>query len=262
MSATRGTEANLSSDKLLRIIEYMAANHLPMRLKDIADNLGISQPTVVRYLRTLCDQGYVYHDDHTGYYAMTWKICRLSSSLQSNLVLRSMAGSLLADFANQCNTGALLAVERDGRLVYLDLVGAPHGSVDTMLRIGKDAPMHSTGSGKVLLSAMPLSRVNELMKENGLARLTPKTITNLEALLDELETVREQGYALDNEECEINHRCVSVPLYDYTGTVAAAISAFDSAERLTDEYIQTTALPGLRKLATEISFRMGYSVRR
>ena len=261
MTAKKGTEANLSSDKLLRIVEYMAANHLPMRLKDIADNLGISQPTVVRYLRTLCDQGYAYHDDHTGYYAMTWKICRLSGSLQSNLVLRSMAGSLLADFANQCNIGALLAVERDGRLVYLDLVGAPHGSVDTMLRIGKDAPMHSTGSGKVLLSAMPMSRVNEILDQSGLARLTPKTITNRDELFRELDAIREQGYALDNEECEMNHRCVSVPLYDYTGTVAAAISAFDSTDRLTDDYIQSAALPGLRKLAAEISFRMGFSTR-
>lgn len=262
MARTKGTEANLSSDKLLRIVEYMSANHLPTRLKDIADNLGLSQPTVVRYLRTLCDQGYAYHDDHTGYYAMTWKICRLSGSLQSNLVLRSMAGTLLADFANQYNTGALLAVERDGRLVYLDLVGAPHGSVDTMLRIGKDAPMYSTGSGKVLLSAMPLSRVHEILDQSGLARLTPKTITNREALLQELDVIREQGYALDNEECELNHRCVSVPLYDYSGTVAAAISAFDSTERLNDEYIQSTVLPGLLDMAAQLSFRMGYSTRR
>lgn len=260
MAASKGTEANLSSDKLLRIIEYMAANHLPVRLKDIADNLQISQPTVVRYLRTLCDQGYVYHDDRTGHYAMTWKICRLGASLESNLVLRSMAGSLLSDFANSYNLGALVAVERDGRLVYLDLVGTPHGNVDTMLRIGKDAPMHSTGSGKILLSTMPQSRLRQILEQYGQSRLTPKTITSFQALQAELETIRQQGYALDNEECEIGHRCVSVPLYDYTGTVAAAISAFDSSDRLTDAHIQKVVLPGLRKLAREISFRMGYSL--
>ena len=256
MAKTKGTEANLSSDKLLRIIEYMAANRLPMRLKDIAENLSISQPTVVRYLRTLCDQGYAYHDDHTGCYAMTWKICRLGSSLESNLVLRSMAGSLLSDFANAHNIGVLLAVERDGSLMYLDLVGAPHGSVDTMLRIGKDAPMHSTGSGKILLSAMTPGRMQQVLDRQGLARLTPKTITSRDALLEELARVREQGYALDNEECELGHRCVSVPLYDYTGAVAAAISAFDSTERLTDTAIEAL-LPPLQQLAREISFRMG-----
>lgn len=256
----KGKETNLSSDKLLRIIEYMSACRLPVRLKDISDNLGISQPTVVRYLRTMCDQGYAYHDDHTGCYAMTWKICRLSSSLESNLVLRSMAGSLLSDFANTNNIGVLLAVERDSMLTYLDLVGAPHGSVDTMLRIGKDAPMHSTGSGKILLSAMSPNRVRQFLDQVGLTRLTPYTITNREAFLRELEQVREQGFALDNEECEIGHRCVSVPLYDYTGTVAAAISAFDSTERLTDQAIESRILPALKDLASQISFRMGYSL--
>ena len=256
MAKTKGTEANLSSDKLLRIIEYMAANRLPMRLKDIAENLNISQPTVVRYLRTLCDQGYAYQDAQTGCYAMTWKICRLGSSLQSNLVLRSMAGSLLSEFANAQNIGVLLAVERDGGLMYLDLVGAPHGSVDTMLRIGKDAPMHSTGSGKILLSAMTPSRMRQVLDRNGLARLTPKTITDYDTLLEELDQIRRQGYAMDNEECELGHRCVSVPLYDYTGAVAAAISAFDSVEQLSDEFVQTL-LPALQQLAKEISFRMG-----
>ncbi len=256
MAKIKSTEVNLSSDKLLRIIEYMSAHRLPVRLKDISDNLQISQPTVVRYLRTMCDQGYAYHDSSTGYYAMTWKICRLSSSLESNLVLRSMAGALLSAFANANNIGVLLAVERDGNLMYLDLVGAPHGSLDTMLRIGKDAPMHSTGSGKALLSAMSPTRLNQLLDRNGQIRLTPKTITNRGALLEELEKVREQGYALDNEECELGHRCISVPLYDYAGTVAAAISAFDSTERLTDDYIQEL-LPKLQALAAEISFRMG-----
>ena len=260
MPKGKGTEANISSDKLLQIIEYMAARRLPMRLKDIAEGLQISQPTVVRYLRTMCNQGYVYRDDNTGYYAMTWKICRLSSSLESNLVLRNMAGDLLNGFANRHNLGVLLAVEREGMLVYLDLVGAPHGTVNTMLRIGKDAPMHSTASGKILLSAMPAGRVQQLLNEKGQVRLTHKTITDRDALLQELATIQQQGYALDNEECEINHRCVAVPLYDYTGTVAAAISAFDSVDRLTDDLIRDTVLPALKKLAEEISFRMGYSV--
>lgn len=259
MTKTKGGESNLSSDKLLRIIEYMAANRLPVRLKDISDNLGISQPTVVRYLRTLCEQGYAYHDDHTGNYALTWKICRLGTSLESNLVLRNMAGSLLGEFANQYNVGILLAVEREGCLVYLDLASAPHGSLDTMLRIGKDAPMHSTGSGKILLSSMTPTQLTQVLDQRGLPRLTSKTITNREALMEELAKIREQGYALDNEECEIGHRCVSVPLYNYMGTAVAAISAFDSVERLTDSYIETTILPALKQLAEEISFRMGYS---
>ena len=116
--------------------------------------------------------------------------------------------------------------------------------------------MHSTGSGKILLSAMAPGRLTQLLDRSGQVRLTPKTITSRDALMEELAMVREQGYALDNEECELGHRCVSVPLYDYTGTVAAAISAFDSTERLTDVAIEEL-LPALQQLAKEISFRMG-----
>ena len=260
MTKLNGNSANLSSDKLLQIFEYMASRRLPVRLKDISTDLNISQPTVVRYLRTLRNQAYVYHDDRTGCYAMTWKICRLSSSLESNLVLRNMAGSLLNDFANQYNLGVLLAVERNDSLVYLDLVDPPHGSANAMLRIGNDAPIHSTASGKILLSAMTEARANQILDQQGQVRLTANTITNRQALMQELAKIQQQGYALDNEECEIGHRCVSVPVYDYTGTVAAAISAYSDTSILTDELIQNTALPALKALSQEVSFRMGHSV--
>lgn len=120
--------------------------------------------------------------------------------------------------------------------------------------------MHSTASGKVLLSAMTAGRVQQILDQKGQVRLTHKTITGRDELLRELAKIQEQGYALDNEECEIGHRCVSVPLRDYTGTVAAAISAFDSVDQLTDDVIRDTVLPALRKLSAEISFRMGYSL--
>lgn len=259
MAQSNGTGANLSSDKLLQIVEYMASKRLPVRLKDIATDLRISQPTVVRYLRTLCNQGYVYQDGHTGCYAMTWKICRLGRSLESNLVLRNMAGSLLNDFANTHNVGVLLAVEKNDSLVYLDLVSSPRGSISTMLRIGNEAPIHSTASGKILLSAMTTARVNQILDQQGQARLTAYTITSRDALMKELATIQQQGYALDNEECEIGHRCVSVPLYDYSGSIAAAISAFGNVEDMTDEAINNTFLPELKELSTVISFRMGHS---
>ena len=104
---------NLSSDKLFRIIECLAANRLPNRLTDLADKLDMPQPTLLRYLKTLCAQGYAYHDDVTGCYALTWKICRLADSVKSNLSLRSIASPFLNHAANVMNAGTLLAIEQD-----------------------------------------------------------------------------------------------------------------------------------------------------
>ena len=131
---------NLSSDKLFRIIECLAANRLPNRLTDLADKLDMPQPTLLRYLKTLCAQGYAYHDDVTGCYALTWKICRLADSVKSNLSLRSIASPFLNHAANVMNAGTLLAIEQDRGVLYLDFVDNPRWMMKTMLRIGKMPP--------------------------------------------------------------------------------------------------------------------------
>ena len=245
-------------DRLFRIIEFLAASRLPMRMAEIASALDMPQPTVLRYLRTLCGQGYVYHDEITGYYALTWKICRLSDSVKVNLALRSMASPFLSDLANKLEVGACLVTRHDYGTIYLDFVDNPvDAMMHTMLRIGQNAPIHTTGSGKVLMSACTERQITEIIDKVGLAKLTKNTITDPEELMKELERVREQGYGIDDEECEEGHKCVSVPLYDYTGSVAAAVSVFDTAERLTGERIEQI-LPTLFETARKISFRMGY----
>ena len=108
----------------------------------------------------------------------------------------------------------------------------------TMLRIGKNAPIHTTASGKVLLSSFSYRKVEEIIAEKGLERLTENTITTPEKLFEELALIRKRGYAVDDEECEIGHRCIAVPIYDYSGNVAGAISAFDNIERVTDRRIE------------------------
>jgi len=98
----------------------------------------------------------------------------------------------------------------------------------------------------------------EIIEKVGLSKLTKNTITDPDALMEEIEHVRAVGYGIDNEECEEGHKCVSVPLYDYSGSVAAAVSVFDDAERLTQERIEKDILPVLLETARKISYRMGY----
>lgn len=246
-------------DRLFKVIEYMAANRLPQRMTEIAAGLQLPTPTVLRYLRTLCAQGYAYHDKTSGTYALTWKICKIGDAVKVNLALRGMASPFLNVLANRLEVGACLVTRHDYGTLYLDFVEKPAGKpMSTMLRIGKSAPIHTTGSGKVLLSALSDRQVRELIDKVGLPRLTKKTITEPELLLQELERIRACGYGIDDEECEEGHKCVSVPLYDYTGAIAAAISVFDEAELLTDARIEREILPELRAAAQEISYRMGY----
>lgn len=249
---------SLSSLRLLKIMEALSEKRQPVRLINLSKELGLTQATVFRYLNALCTSGYAYQDPVTNSYSLSLRVCRLSDNLKANHNIRDLIDPFLTSFSARLNIGVLLAMEKDGMVKYIDTVMNPDNSIRTLTRIGRDAPIHSTASGKILLSGMSFLQVTRLIEEKGLPQLTEYTICDQNALVRELNETRSRGYALDNEECEIGHRCVSVPVYDYTGRVVAAVSAFDNTENLTDERIRESILPELKKMSGQVSYRLGF----
>lgn len=97
--------------------------------------------------------------------------------------------------------------------------------------------MHCTGIGKLLLLEYSPSQMDAFISSEGLPRFTENTLTTKESLFKELDTIRQQGYAVDNEECEIGARCLAVPIRNYTGKIVAGISVTDPVTRLNEEAI-------------------------
>jgi DNA-binding IclR family transcriptional regulator len=118
------------------------------------------------------------------------------------------------------------------RMVYIATEEGPGRMLQTLHRIGHVAPMHATGVGKLHLLNYSGEKLLELEKTRGFPKYTPNTITNLEALKKELASVRKQGYALDNEECEEGVRCIAVPVRNYENQVVAGISVSAPITRL------------------------------
>lgn len=249
-------QANQSSVRLLQIMECMAASRAPMRLQEIAQKTGLTQSTVLRYIYTLVRENYVYHDSESSRYGLTWRVCRLAENVSSMLSLRNVTTSFVNRLANTLSLGACLVVEHDLECMYLDCIDNPNSP--TLQRIGKRAALHSTGSGKILLSQMTESQLANYIAVKGLTRFTEHTITDPLVLTEELAKIRRQGYALDEEECELGLRCVSVPLKDYSGRAVAAMSVFGAPEDMPDERLRNEILPALRTAAQTISARLGY----
>ena len=247
-----------SSDKLLLILESMANQNFPVRLQDLSEQLGIPQPTVLRYLNTLVNQNYAYKDPYTLRYALTWRVCRLSHQVLAHSGLREIASPFLREMVHTFNGGACLVVQQDDELLYLDVIDHPVHALSSLQRIGKSAPMHTTSSGKVLLSGLPDSQVERIAERKGLMPLTAHTITELPKLLEQLHQIREVGYATDDEECEEGIRCVSVPLHDYTDQLVAAISVFGTVDNINDQVMKLELAPALLDVAQRISAHLGY----
>ncbi len=253
---TRERQSSLSSDKLLAILECVAENHAPMRLQELAERSGMTQSTVLRYLRTLQNANYVYQEEDTLRYALTWKLCRLTEHLNTPLDLCSIARPFVTRLANALQMGVCLVVRRERQCIYLDCIDHPHPSYTPLQYIGKQAPLHATGSGKVLLSSCSAGELEDYLS-SGLARCTEHTITDPSRLRKELRQVRRQGFAVDNEECELGLKCVSYPIYHYSSGVYAAISVFGNAGEpapLRLEAVQAA----LGQAAGAISARLGW----
>jgi DNA-binding IclR family transcriptional regulator len=145
--------------------------------------------------------------------------------------------------------------------VYLDCIYKYDQIGFDLIRIGKRTPMHSSGSGKLFLSEYTDIKLDYFINEKNLNKLTEKTITTKDDLIKELDKVRYNGYSIDDEECETNLRCVSVPIFDYQDRIVAAISSFGSTSQFTYEVIKNDVLPLLKNAASEISFRLGGKLR-
>jgi len=252
------TGANQSSEKLFTIIEYLAEQKEPVRLQDIAQSLEMNASTVLRFLATLTNCGYVAQDQETSRYYMTYKICSIANKVTSRRGLREIANPYIRALSNTLHEAVCLAIEQMSQVVYIDVIDGPDQMIRTMQRIGNSSPMHCTGVGKLFLTRLRPDQVYGYVQQMGLRQFTKNTITTVEGLLEELAEVRQLDYAFDNEECEIGAKCVAVPIRDYTGQIVAAISSTGPIYRFTDEWVDRY-LPELKKTALAISRELGYT---
>jgi len=251
-------QTNQSSLRLLQILECLAKNRGALRLQEIARLTELTQPTVLRYLYALEAANYVYQEEDSSRYALTWKVCRLTQNMNSYLGLRNITSKFIVELANNFSAGACLVIEEKGECMYLDCIDNPQTL--SLEKIGKRAPLHSTASGKILLSRYSPSRLTSFIENSGLPPITEFTITDPDKLTAEIDKIREQGYAIDDQECEMGLRCISMPLRDFTGDIIAAISVFGSTEEMQYDLMTENILPSLKEAADAISSRLGYEL--
>ncbi len=248
-----GSKQNLSIMKALDIIEFLAdGGNVPQRLSDLSSALNMNASTVSRFVSSLMSRGYLRQDIDSGRYYLSLKFCMIADRINANLQLSSLAMPIMRQISRSVNESVCLAVEQNAMVEYIGVVRAQDQLMQTLQRIGNRAPMHCTGIGKLLLCGHTREEVCQIMKTRGMTAFTPHTITDVQVLLGELEKVKENGYALDNEECEIGARCVALPIRNPSGQIVAGLSVTGPIFRLTDRKV-TEILPLLAGQARKIS---------
>lgn len=252
-----GNQANKSVEKCLKILEYLAVQEEPVRLLDISRDLKINSSTVLRFLTSLILMGYVAQDKDTLKYYLTYRICYFANHVSRHTDLRHMARPYMQQLSEMFNESSCLAIEQDDEIVYIEVFERQDKMLRTMQRIGKAAPMHCTGIGKLLLLNKTEEELDTLIKEKGMKSFTENTFTTKIQLMEELKKVRQMDYAYDNEECEIGARCVAFPIRDYRGICVAGLSVTGPVSRMTDDMIQSR-IEAAKALCLDLSKELGY----
>lgn len=254
---TAQASSNQTAEKLLQVMEALAHQCRPVKLIDLAHELHMNSSTLYRFLTALQNQGYVVQQEKSGEYALNFKLCYLAELVRRHSSIVSILHPAVVRISDLFQEAAHLAQEEHHRIVYVDNVAAASQMLTIRQYIGKTAPMHCTGVGKLLLLEYSEDELNRLVETQGLPRYTDFTHTTRDALYRELEKVRAAGYAFDNEECEIGVRCLAVPVRDHTGKIVAGLSVSGPAARITDAVVEEK-LPSLLDIAGQASRDLGY----
>jgi IclR family transcriptional regulator, acetate operon repressor len=244
-----------SLERALDILEVLSKAEREMGVTEIGPAVGLANGTTHRLLATLTRRGYARQVPDTRKYTLGPRSIMLASSAGERLgpLARPFLKELMEVSQESSN---LAALEKDS-VVYVEQVPAPR-IVRMFTEPGNRVPPHSSGTGKVLLAYQPPEAIEVVIRQNGLPRFTEHTITDPERLRDELERIREQGYAVDFEEMEEGVRCLAAPVFGPDGRILAAMSVSGPASRLQQSRLEEL-IPRIREIAERFSHSLNGS---
>jgi IclR family transcriptional regulator, acetate operon repressor len=229
-----------SVERAFEILERVAAAGGEMALSELAAESRMPLPTIHRLLRTLTGIGYAVQTEKRRY-MLGPGLIRLGEVAHEKLGV--LARPELARLVEVLGETANLAVLDGDMVVYVAQVPSPY-RMRMFTEVGRRVHTHDTGVGKAILAGLSQKRVREVVERCGLPRATPRTISSLAALEDELQLIRERGYAIDDGEQEVGVRCFAMSVPGAPLPTAVSVSG---PEGRVDADFAVRAVPELRR---------------
>ncbi len=244
-----------SVDRVLDIIEVLAEEQEGLGVTELSKRVDLHKSTTHRLLATLARRNYVERTE-SGAYKIGLKLIEAVSCYINSLELQTEARPYIIGITSHLGLTSYLGVLEDDYVVYIEKMDLS-STVKMYSQIGLRMHAYCSSLGKCLLSNYSKEELETRMKNCSFTKFTPNTISSIQELHEELIKVRKQGWAIDDQEFEMGHRCIGAPIYDYRGDIIAAICASGDVRVLTDDRIEDTARY-VKQVALNISRSMGY----
>lgn len=225
------------AEKLFQVIEALADNG-PMGIMDLSSSLGFHKSTTHRLVTSLQFMGYIRQEEESLKYMLSFKFLEIGSKILDQTNVASLIHPSLRKLSEQTGETVHLVRREGTEAVYIDKAESKVGSIRMVSRVGNRVPLYCSGVGKALLAELDDEEVRAVWDASEVKRLTAYTITSFEELMERVEMVRKNGYAIDNEENEEGVRCIAVCLKDYHKEPVYALSISAPVSRMSDERLQ------------------------
>ena len=225
-------------------------------VSEIADRVDIGKSAVHNHLNTLVNREYLVKEGDE--YQIGLSFLGLGAYARDRTEIYETARSEIDKLANETGELANLLVEKNGMGIYLYQAKGDN-AVELDTHEGKQVRLHCTGLGKSILAFRPRDEVDEILDERGMPEMTDQTITDREQLYRELDQIRDQKYAVDNEERLAGLCCVSAPITDGEDRSIAAISVACPVHRVSEERFYEELPDAVLGTANVIELEHNYS---
>ncbi|RME15999.1 MAG: IclR family transcriptional regulator [Alphaproteobacteria bacterium] len=248
MNKPAGGEGTVA--KAIEIVNLVLNFERAVRFSELLEVSPYPKATLHRFLQTLTEQGMLAYDDERQVYVPGLHLARLGYRAWLQSSLAPLAKPYLDALAVDVPETLHLAQMENGRVVFVDKRRSP-AQFETLARMGRTAPGHCTGVGKVMMAFMDERRREHAIAQQSFEAFTPHTITSPEALRAELEQIRADGFGHDREEHEQGIISVAVPIFGNGNKVIGALSIVTSTYRMSEQELEGYR-PALLRTATQI----------
>ena len=245
-----------SAERIFQVLE-MLAEHGEMGLMEISTELGLHKSTVHRLLMSLIYMGYAKQDETTQKYMLSYKIVSMAGKILERTDILQIAKPYMERLSDISGEAVHLVQREGNNILYIYKIEAKVGTIRMVSHVGMVHPMYCSGVGKAIMATLPEKEVKQIWNESIIEKKTDKTITDIDEMMQVLEEVRKNGYALDDEENEEGVRCIAACLHGYSKEVKYAFSISGPVSRMTRERVEELAVD-VRKVQEELSRELGY----
>jgi IclR family pca regulon transcriptional regulator len=237
-----------SLERGLAIIRAFSAERPALTVSELAEETGLTRAAVRRFVLTLGEMGYVYAKHNR--FELSPRILELGYAYLSALSFPEIALPHLEAVVASTGEASEAALLDGDEVVYVLRVPGP-SMMTIAVNIGARAPAYATSLGRVLLAHLPSDELEDFLRRADLAPVLPRTIADPDDLRAELKRVREQGYAVVDQELELGLAAIAVPVRDRLGRVRAAINLSTHTGRRSAEEL-ARLVPQLQAAAAEV----------